>query len=120
MERYLLRLFEGGTPPDEIMKSAMRRVDGTTRLNPLTSKCNILILNLDHLARTTMLLNEVCYQRNFELEMWPWVLRYGIWVFKDGDVDHTACDGGWVNWSMCGRFERSGDGNGIVRFIALD
>jgi hypothetical protein len=36
----------------------------------------------------------------------PYVLRYGIWVFDHGTVDHTRCDGGWINRSMSGCFDK--------------
>lgn len=113
----MVGLFQNGTPPDEIMKSAMTRVRATMDNNPELSTCNVLILNLDHLGKTKMSLNEIRYHREFELAMWPWTLRYGIWVFRDGEVDHSGCDGGWVNWSMSGRYERSGGpGEPIVNF----
>jgi hypothetical protein len=113
MQAWLRSLHEQGIPTGEIMKAALGRAKEYAARNPTTSRSNILILNMNHHSRTIFNLNRVFYHREFEMSIWPYALRYGIWVFDHGTVDHTRCDGGWVNWSMCGWFDKV---DGFVTF----
>ena len=113
MEEYLLGLHQQGTPTGEIMKAALNRACDLASRYSVTAKGNVLILNMDHYSRTKLELNKVLYHRQFRMQVWPFVLNYGIWVFDFGTVDHTACDGGWVNWSMMGHHDKNG---GFVKF----
>lgn len=88
------------------MKAGLARAKNYAARNPMTSRGNILILNMDHHSRTIFNLNNVLYHREFEMSVSPYVLRYGIWVFDHGTVDHTRCDGGWINRSMSGCFDK--------------
>jgi hypothetical protein len=108
MQDYLLSLYDNGTPTGEIMKAALDRAKDFAARNPATSTGNILILNMDHHDRTIIEVNELFYHREFKLTKWPFVLKYGIWVFDKGFVDHRRCDGGWQNWSMMGHFDKDG------------
>lgn len=117
METYLLGLYERGTPPADIMKRALDRVVGFASQHVATEKGNILILNLDQRDQTILHLHQVLYSDEFSLEKWPFILRFGLWVFDYGTVNHTACQGGWNNWSMFGHYERSGKDNAFVTFF---
>jgi hypothetical protein len=99
------------------MKRTIEYVADLASKHPETKDGNILILNHDHVDRTIMKLNRTIYTRQYKLEVFPFTLRYCLWVFDYGTVDHTACQGGWTNWSMYGRFERSGNDRGFVTFF---
>ena len=119
LQDELVGLFENGMSPPDIMKHAMKRTEEAVQRHEEIRHGNILILNLDQrqMDRTHLNLNGVIWQHNFRLERFPFVLRYGCWVFESGTVDHQDAEGGWTNWSMCGRYERSGRGNGLVQFF---
>jgi hypothetical protein len=97
------------------MKKAIGRAVNYAARNPLLSLGKILVLNMDHYDRTILKLNRVLYHHVFKKSVWPFVLRYGMWVFDYGKVDRTRCDGGWVNWSMYGHHKKDG---GYVTFYA--
>ncbi|KAK5452826.1 hypothetical protein LTS15_006974, partial [Exophiala xenobiotica] len=115
MKAMLLNLHRQGTPPADVMRAALDKVI-ILKDTYGASDCNILILNLNQLSQTQLNLHGLRYHGEFRLQVWPVVLRYGIWIFGTGTVDHTAAEGGWNNWSMAGRFQRSGRNNGYVVF----
>ncbi len=45
---------------------------------------------------------------------WNGTIRYGVWVFRDGEFTNHG-DGGYINWAFKGRFRRQRE-RGFVRF----
>ena len=118
MQDELVRLFEDGMSPSDIMKHALKQTGEMIASHNEIRHCNILILNLEkaQMDRTHLNLNGILWQYTFRFDRYPIVLRYGCWIFESGTVDHQDAEGGWINWSMSGRFTRSGRGNGLVEF----
>lgn len=118
MQEELVGLFEDGMSPADIMKHALKQTKEMMKNHDEIQHCNILILNLEkrQMDRTRLNLNGILWQHDFRLERFPFVLKYGCWLFESGTVDHQDAEGGWINWSMCGQFTRSGRGNGLVEF----
>jgi uncharacterized protein YciU (UPF0263 family) len=117
MEKWLVELFYNGMPTGDIMKKAIDRTRELANKSEDLRHCNILILNLskEQRGRTDLKLDGIRWQKDFKLKIFPVILKYGCWIFESGIVDHSNAEGGWVNWSMSGNFNRSGNG-GYVTF----
>lgn len=68
--------------------------------------------------RTVIKLDGEVFHHARSITRFGYNLHYGVWIFKSGTVDHTGCDGGWVNWGMTGDYTRSGHQNAMVVFHA--